>query len=698
MKKLLIISAMLTALALSGCQNVGEYNVQVMLTEGEGYSILGENPMPVKAGDDAVFKIELEDGWSFAYADGEAIWNEENSTLTVEDVYYPMTVNMLASDADKMVRFFLEKAGDGKGNVGISSKEVTFYPGTPIEVWVSPSDGSNFVGWSVNKPLSNGGELYSTDTKIQFSVPEKDRNFLYANFEKIKIEEAPSISNNNLDGPTVIYEDYGIQGNESTHMIAYDVNGGSIVGYDTKVFYDEVSTAVFAFPNTLPEMGYFKRDGYLLLEYNTEPDGSGRSIPCGGKVILPEGDMTTLYCIWTPVTDVSSFTTSNYDDGVAISGYSGEHEKLVIPAYIDGQPVRAIKKGAIKSGSYKTLILPNTLRTVESGAFTDSKNMEEMWFYDTLVTMKNNAFSDLSGWRRMRIVAAQMPRFSKNDDPSYTRKWERLWQVSQTDAKKLVVCSGSSSFYGLRTPLLEELLDGEYAVINFGNLAQAQVAFFMDVLADFLDEDDIIVHAPETGYDGVMGYDYFFWWIYRVLEYNYEMLYYVDDISLYTHVLDAYSEAAGYKSRMAALDYDVFKPTIDEYGDHSGDKPNINPSDKYFGKEIDFYYVNAEWIDNLNFMYDRVMNETGCKIVMSFAPFNYNALTKNSRTEDGREYLMDRLTELVEIPIISHIWDYMLPGDLMYNSDYHPTDEGCEKRTRKLAEDLKAYFAEEAGK
>ncbi len=695
MKKFILFFLLLLAVVIGGCGKGENYTVQVLLAEGEGYTILSENPMTVQAGDDAVFSVALEEGWHFASSDGGSVWSD--GTLTLADVYYPATIHMTASDSDKKILLLVDRVGDGKGKISYSNSESWLYPGTVIEATATVEEGSYFGGWSVGYSLEKGGELYSMDTKIQYTVPTNIRSYLYANFYKIVPEDVPDAEGDNLKGPTRVYSTYGIQGNESTHMIAYDVNGGRIVGYDTKVFYDEVSTAVFAFPNTLPEMGYFAKEGHLLLEYNTKPDGSGTPIPCGGKFV-PEGDSTTLYCIWTPVTEESFFTVSNFGDGVAITGYSGDHETLVIPAYIGGRPVRRIKKGAITADTYKTLVLPNTLEEVENGAFTNSSAMETLFMYDTVKKIYDRAFSDLSGFKNLRLVAAMEPRWSMKDDPSYVRKWERLLRVAETDAKKLVVMSGSSSFYGLDTPLLEELLDEEYAVINFGNLAEAQVTFFMDAVADFLDEDDIIVHAPETGYDGVMGYADFFWWIYRVIEYNYDMLYHVDDMSLYRGVFDAFTEANTYRYNMPPKDYDIFVSYMDEYGDHCGKKPNINKSDIYFGKKIDLNIIYEDWIDNLNVMYDRVIRETGCRIIMSFAPFNYNALSQNSRDEASREIFMERITALVDIPVISHIWDYMLPGHLMYNSDYHPTDEGCERRTEQLAKDLKAYLAKEAKK
>ena len=101
MKKTAIISLLLASLSaamLGGCAAASPYTVQVLLTEGEGYTVLSDNPMTVRAGEDAVFSVALDEGWQFADADG-GVWSDEG-TFTVEEVYFPATVSMTASDAE----------------------------------------------------------------------------------------------------------------------------------------------------------------------------------------------------------------------------------------------------------------------------------------------------------------------------------------------------------------------------------------------------------------------------------------------------------------------------------------------------------------------------------------------------------------------------------------------------------------------
>ncbi|MBE6611893.1 MAG: hypothetical protein E7632_05330 [Ruminococcaceae bacterium] len=692
MKKVLFAILLMLAAVITSCGEES-YAVTVMVTTGKGCTVVSENPVTLRAGENAVFDVSFDEGWQFAEATAGSF---ADGKLTVPAVKFPATVKLSATKYENTVKFFVERTGSS-GRIYYDHKEYNLYPGTVVMAGAEPLGDSIFVGWSVDSPLSNGGRLYSTDTRIEYTVPNKSRSSLYANFREIEKESAPDMSANNLSGPTKTYGSTGIQGNESTHMIVYHTNGGRVVGFDSDTYYDEVSTAVYSCPNTLPEMGYFARDGYSLLEYNTKPDGSGTAIPCGGK-LLPDGDSTELYCIWQKWTDASLFTTSNVGGGLAVTGYKGKEKTLVIPEKIDGNPVVRVKTGAIRDGSYTTLVLPKSMKVIEAGAFADSAAMETLYFYDTIMEIRDSSFSDLSAWKNLRLIAAQLPRYSDREDASFCRKWERILQLSKTDARIMVIHSGSSSYYAMRTPLLEEELGGEYHVVNYGHLARAQVTFYMDAVADFLDSDDILVHAPETGYDGVMGNNEFHWTNFQVIEHSYDLLYHVDDIGFYVKLLDAFTEFNGYRAKMTAQDYDMFVTHMDEYGDRISAMPNNGDPNKFFGKDINFNEINEDWIDNLNTMYNRIMDETGCRIVMSFAPFNYNALTTDSRSEEARENFMARIRELVDIPVISHIWDYMMTGDRMYNSDYHPGDEGRIARTKLLAADLRKFFETEGEK
>lgn len=688
---------------LSGCAQNG-YTVQVLLTEADGYTITSENPMTVQAGEDATFTVTLDEGYTFVQAlDGDmtdvgAVWNEGTEhlqgVLTIPAVQVPITVNLTALEDGDTVKFFLEN-GTGGGWVGMNTEEFTFLPGTPVRLIAEPHEGYYFAGWTLNKSMDSGGTLLSTDANATYEV--QARETVYGNFYLIETEETEentaTSGYDNLSGPTKNYGSWGIQGNESTHMIQYDANGGTVVGYDSTVYYDVVSTAVYSCPNTLAEQDIFTREGYVLLEYNTKADGTGTAIPCGGK-FAPEGESTTLYCIWAKYSDPDDFTYVDNGKGLTITGYSGDDDMLVIPERVGTQTVTRIASRAVQNGSFTTLVIPKSVEVIESAAFVDCSKMETLYLFDSIGQISDDIFSDRSGWKYLRLGAVRDPVFSNHEDATFALKWEKLLQDSLTETDNLVVCSGSSSYYGLDTPLLEELLGGEYSVINFGNVATCSVSFFMDGVADYLGEGDILVQAPEVAYGGEMGDPYFYWVIYRIIEHSYDFLYHVDDIGLYYNVLNALNEFNSYREYMEPLSYDIFSTNVDENGDITFDMPNGSNS-AFFGVNISYSSVNTDWLANLTKMHDRI-TDTGCKVYFSFAPFNYNAVEVSSRKEEVWDKFMETVQSNLHVPVISYIWDYKMDGYLMYNSDYHTAEEGRGIRTRQLAEDILAQLAKEA--
>jgi len=685
------LAVLFSAFGLVSCGRAESYTVDVLLTEAEGYTVLSENPVTVPAGSDAVFQVQLDEGYTFVQADGGGVWAD--GVLTVPAVQYPATVNMIASNADEKVKFFVDNVTGG-GRVSAGTDEFFFYPGAKVVLTAEPHEGNYFAGWTLDKSMDKGGRLLSANSVMEYTITGQGE--VFGNFYPIVAEEesAPaSTGSDNLAGPTKDYGGWGIQGNESTHMIEYKANGGVVSGYDSDTYYDQVSTAVYSCPNTLADKNIFVREGYVLLEYNTKADGSGTAIPCGGK-FPPSGEMTTLYCIWAKYSDLTDFRYEDNGQGMTITGYNGDDDMLVIPERVGIKAVTRIATGAVKGKSFTTLVIPKTVEVVEDRAFQHCGQMETLYLFDSIKYIRDDSFTSRENWKHLRLGAVKDPTFSNHEDATFCRKWEKLLMDSLKETKNLVVCSGSSSYYGLDTPLLEELLGGEYSVINFGNVATCSVSFFMDGVADYLDSEDILVQAPETAYGGEMGDPYFFWVIYRIIEHSYDFLYHVDDIGLYHNVLNALSEYNSYREYMTPLDYDIFCSTVDKNGDITLDMPN-GPKDAYFGVQISFWHINRDWLENLNVMHDRILKETGCRIYFSFAPFNYNAVAGDSRDTETHDTLDNMLKETLHVPVISYIWDYVLEGRLMYNSDYHPAEEGRGIRTRQLAEDILAQFAKE---
>lgn len=89
------------------------------------------------------------------------------------------------------------------------------------------------------------------------------------------------------------------------------------------------------------------------------------------------------------------FKTSINEDGtIAVYGYTGTDEKVIIPPTIDGKNVTAIGKCCFEDNlTIKEVVLPDTIRIIDYKAFADCKNLETINFPDNLETIGDYAFT-----------------------------------------------------------------------------------------------------------------------------------------------------------------------------------------------------------------------------------------------------------------------------------------------------------------
>lgn len=88
--RLLLFSLLLlTLVACTPSETEREYTIPVMLAASDGIEVTGDNPVSVRPGEDAVFAVTLEAGYSIRESD---IYTYADGTLTIQAVRYPSTV------------------------------------------------------------------------------------------------------------------------------------------------------------------------------------------------------------------------------------------------------------------------------------------------------------------------------------------------------------------------------------------------------------------------------------------------------------------------------------------------------------------------------------------------------------------------------------------------------------------------------
>ena len=578
---------------------------------------------------------------------------------------------------------------------GSAARNGAKYPtNTALRVETFTPPELTFLGWSVDKSVSAGGEVVSTDLSYTVNVTGK-QTCLYANFEN----PYPS---------------------ETT--VTYHLNGGTANGKET--FTVTADTSYYTSPNTLYDGGGFTRDGYVLLEYNTKADGTGDACSPGSKANPVDGKLD-LYCIWAPVS--SGFTTENtyvyfkgdYWSGVAITGYSGDDETLVIPEKIGGQDVISIKAGAIRDKNFTTLVLPRTLRKIEDGAVTGCSSLRTLYMGDGIVSVTNNAFdaATYTNWTDFRLSATTAPRYASSYDGGYRVKWDRLMRGAASGKKMIVFVSGSSSFHGIATGYLERLLGGEYFVVEYGTIRTTNNMVYMEAVANFVGEGDVVVYAPENSIYQ-FGAPELTWKLFRDLEGCQNVWRYID-VKNYTNLFGAFQEYQTDRWSRNAETYYQHTKNVDVYGDYQSTKhaaycenyaPDFPNNHGYFTVTLN-EMVNSistvtsqislnnpdQWIHIGTYASDvrRILGRvtaTGATVCFGFCPVNENALTDEAKTAEQQAAFDRLIAETFGFELLGscsdHLyrWQYMFKGS--DGSDFHLNDYGRAINTYKMYEHL----------
>ena len=576
---------------------------------------------------------------------------------------------------------------------GRAAQNGTLYPeNTSLRVeTVVPSDYA-FLGWSVGKTASAGGEIVSTDLSYIVAVTGKT-TYLYANYAS---PYPPSTT------------------------LTYHLNGGTANGEE--VFVDTVDTSYFTAPNTQIDDGTFTREGYVLLEYNTKADGTGDAYSPGSKANAENGQLD-LFCVWAP--ESSDFTTEpafvSYKgalfSGVAITGYIGDDETLVVPEKIGGRDVVSIKTGAVANKNFTTLVLPRTLRAIEDGAVTGCSSLRTVYMGDGILSVTNAAFdaATCENWSELRLSATTAPRYASSYDGGYRIKWDRLMRGAASGEKMVVFVSGSSSFHGIATGYLERLLGGEYFVVEYGTIRTTNNMVYMEAVANFVGEGDVIVYAPENSIYQ-FGCPELTWKLFRDLESSQNVWRYID-VKHYENFFGAFAE---YQSNRWSRPEENYSRHPSNNADRNGDfqsakhaqycenyAPQFENDHGYFTVTLNGM-VNSttcptqegisltnpdQWIGIGTYAADvrRVLGKvtaTGATVYFGFCPVNENALTSEAKTPEQQAAFDALITETFGFETLGscsdHVyrWEYMFKGT--DGSDFHLNDYGRAYNTYRM--------------
>ena len=706
--------------------------VRVMVSASEGITVLPQAVMDIEPGENAIFTLQFAENYVFASTDA-GVFDAETGTLTIPAVTQATMVTVLAEklefDTNIKVKYSLNGASASDTTSVPSGTEVAL--GTMITVTAGDMS-KHFTGWS----LGTSDKILSTERAYTFRVTP---DLVTDSALQLKPNYASlNVYSYNANGGTINKNTVNAKGNK---LSVTTVSGDRLtVSLDAK--YLERMSCATAFWND----GTFTRDGYVLREYNTKADGSGMTILPGDKFyqVNPDGGECVLYCIWEKA-DTSVFTYEPYQmalpkgikaanapdwktDGVIITGYNGTAETLVIPEYIDGKPVIAIQKGAIKNQKFTTLYLSRTLQEVQDGAITGCSSMKRLYFPSGIWSMKDEAFDDgtYSKWREFYVYASIAPRYTNAEAGSYALKLSRI--LASQDRKRIISIAGSSTLQGLSTEYLEALLDHEYVVVNFGTTRTTHGSLYLEAMQNFVHKDDIVIFAPENSIY-MMGDTALYWKTIRDMETIYQLFRYVD-ISEYSDVFDAFCEqnqAYAYKRSPNNYENGATFSGVNMYGDDVKKNKNgyVNSSSTKYIEAYNLTFNNryksvneGQW-ENAGFQNDythdsywvsidespyadqicRVVDlvkKAGAKVYFGFAPSDANAVIQEARSIQWLDAYDKLIKESFTFDgIVGSCKNYIYAHEYFFDCAFHTNNYGRTWRTYYLYSDLCAILGKQ---
>lgn len=530
-------------------------------------------------------------------------------------------------------------------------------------VTVKMKDGYKFKGFSFDSGIANGKEVASMKTEYTFDVEKECTLFV-----------------------------------NCAMTYAYHLNGGAHVSGKDTVEYD-ADVTYYKNPNSLPERGYFKRDGYVLVEYNTKADGTGEGTSLGSRPYVGDRAKIDLYCIWAKEAPASDFEYEKSGMAVKITGYKGSEEGvLAIPAEIDGSSVISIGKRALAGTKAEAIVLPASVMELCEEAFADSE-MSTLVITDAIVkftgettggwgmSAANTVIDGCENLANLRINAVLYPLYVTYIESNMKYDY-MLWAK---DRKKIVYVAGSSGQFGFVAEDMEKALDDEYVVVNYGTNANISGAFWMEYLSKLMGEDDILLWAPEDG-QYLFGNNRLNNRLWRSIECNYDIFRYVD-IRNYTNVFGSFESQQKDKAKNSAIrEYDRFNDAIN----NNGDLFNKRDAGPVKGGFTFNQFPSEECIAFMNTQFDK-MAENGVKVYISFAPMSKSVLYDIAKkTQADLDEYSGNVAKNYHGTVISDIADHAIDSGYFADSEWHMTDAGAHLRTEILIRELKAQLEKEA--
>lgn len=478
---------------------------------------------------------------------------------------------------------------------------------------------------------------------------------------------------------------------DNFRTITYEPNGGEGESMTIPYALDWHSR-----PNTAIGTDWYQREGYLLIGWNTEPDGSGTRIGLGSRCSVPSDGMT-LYAQWERCAPESDFTVSTTGNTVTITGYLGSADVLAIPETIQGMPVTAISYGALQNSGIQHLILPKTMEQVAESAFRGS-SLESVTCYDSIVRISDASFAGCAKLQTLYINAIEAPcGYENRKESCYADKVDLL--IAARGTPKVVFYGGCSVWYNLDGALAAQTLGDEWTLINMGLNGTVNAFIQMQIMGAFLEAGDILVHTPELSSPQQMmlqpnmnSREGILW---SGLEYNYDLLRLVDLQSI-SGVIDSFCNYLADKEGASDYAGHYTDSKGRSYLDATGGIPFLREETaQRLSDEVTLEpdMIDPQAMTRLEACY-RAYLEQGVRVYVSYACVNMDAVPAD-RQENVTvmdESFRQAITQMDGPVLISSLEDFLYQNSDFYDTNYHLRTSAARRNTEVWMRDLLAQM------
>ena len=672
-------------------------------------------------GGTVTFRLVFAEKYIFKSA-SKGTYDAETSTLTLTnvtaDTVLNVTVERVEYDVTKEIYFrFVGSASVGDSST-VANGKVRL--GTTVTV-VAGDKSRAFAGWYLHNIKSN--------------IVSKDRTYTFVVTPDMVKSDALRITPLYKDINSYTYNanggkvNTGTANTEGNTYLTVDTSKASqgILSCTLSDTYLKAMACATAFWHD----GTFTRDGYVLKEYNTKADGTGEPYAPGDKFypMAEDGGDFVLYCIWEEA-PADLFTYSDTNGGVIITGYTGNAATVAIPDTLGGKNVVAIAAGAFSGRRMTTLLLPKFLRSLEDGAIVNCPALTTLYFPNSITTVTDNVMDSASrkNFKTLIVTHVIYPRFMTNEQGTWAVKISRL--LSTQDSNRIIAVAGSSSFQGLGSKYLTDLLDGDYEIINLGTTRTTHGSLYLEAMKHYAHNGDIILFAPENS-AYMMGDNTLYWKTVRDMNSMNNLWRYVD-ISGYNGVFAALAHFGTYYLAQNKGSYyeetvNVIGKSINKYGDdikavkndYAGAGNNTKYTDSYLLTFNERFKSTAEgkwdlagsqnnWKDPTDPYWVSVNEGTyrthirrvvsaaktsGAKVYFGFAPSDADAMiseAKNTTWLTKYDTMMG--TSFGFDGIVGSSKNYIFAHEYFHDCAFHTNNYGRTWRTYQLYTDLCAVL------